>query len=403
MFYRVEIENFFSIRHRQVLDLRVPASVPKGTTRLVPCGLGSEERAPKVVVVFGPNGSGKSTLLRALSFVCWFLHGSYALPPGARLPHQPFNSRVAATAPTRLALQFSGPDLAATTGQTPQVECPYRYEVVLGNWENTQVLRERIDYWPTATGRKTRLVERDGNGKIRAGRVFRISGYLSLTKKILRNNASIISTLAELDHPLATMIRDAARAVNSTVPVYRTDTDSGDVNRAYVERPELIGELNRIIRGAGVGVKSVELQDSDTGPQLVFRHEGLRQPVPSAYEGHGARRLATLFPLVHDTLRYGNVAFIDELDLSIHPKLLAYIVDWFRDPRRNPRLVQLWMTCHNATLLEALSKDEIVLCDRNLFGETSVFGLNNIKSVRRDDNYYKKYLAGVYGAIPKVG
>ncbi len=403
MFYRVEIENFFSIRHRQVLDLRVPASVPQGTTRLVPCGLGSDERAPKVVVVFGPNGSGKSTLLRALSFVCWFIHGSFALPQGVRLPHQPFNSRVSAAAPTRLAIQFSGPDLSETGGQQTSAECPYRYEVVLGNWESAQVLRETIVYWPRATGRKTRLVERDGNGRTKAGRAFGIAGYMNPLGKILRDNASIISTLAELRHPLALMIRDAARAVNTTVSLDGTDIGPSDVTRAYVEHPELIGALNRVIAAVGVGVRSVEVQDTGEGPQLVFRHEGLRQPVSCAFEGRGARRLARLFPLIHDTLRNGNVAFIDGLDFSMHPKMLAYIVDWFRDPRRNPRLVQLWMTCHNATLLETLSKDEIVLCDRNLFGESTIFCLNGVKSVRRDDNYYKKYLAGVYGGIPRVG
>ena len=91
MIYKIEIENFHSIRTRQVLDLRAPANAPNDTRRLAPCWQGSRERAPKVVAVFGANGSGKSNLLRALSFVCWFVGSSFALAPSARIPHEPFN------------------------------------------------------------------------------------------------------------------------------------------------------------------------------------------------------------------------------------------------------------------------------------------------------------------------
>ena len=91
MIFKIEIENFYSIRARQVLDLRAPANAPNDTRRLAPCWQGSRERAPKVVAVFGANGSGKSNLLRALSFVSWFVGSSFTLAANARIPHEPFN------------------------------------------------------------------------------------------------------------------------------------------------------------------------------------------------------------------------------------------------------------------------------------------------------------------------
>ena len=36
-------------------------------------------------------------------------------------------------------------------------------------------------------------------------------------------------------------------------------------------------------------------------------------------------------------------------------------------------------------------------------GRTEVYGLKDIAGVRRVDNYYKKYLGGVFGAIPNIG
>ena len=100
MFFNVEIENFYSIRDLQILDLRVPANAPRNSHRLANCWRGSTERAPKVVAVFGANGSGKSNLLRALSFAAWFVGSSFSLAPGGRIPLKPFNDEVSSKRPT---------------------------------------------------------------------------------------------------------------------------------------------------------------------------------------------------------------------------------------------------------------------------------------------------------------
>jgi predicted ATPase len=97
------------------------------------------------------------------------------------------------------------------------------------------------------------------------------------------------------------------------------------------------------------------------------------------------------------------VAIIDELDNSIHPLLLPEIVRWFYDPQKNPYGAQLWMTCQAASLLEELQKEEVFFCEKNLQGQSQVYALTDVQAVRRSDNLYKKYLGGVYGAVPKVG
>ena len=47
MIYRLEIDNFYSIRERQVIDLTVGRKVPDEPGRLVRIHDGSEERAPR--------------------------------------------------------------------------------------------------------------------------------------------------------------------------------------------------------------------------------------------------------------------------------------------------------------------------------------------------------------------
>ncbi|MDP3525582.1 MAG: AAA family ATPase, partial [Hoeflea sp.] len=73
MIYKLEIENFYSVRERQVIDLTVGKKVPEEPGRLVPIHDGSEERAPRLIAIYGANASGKSNVLRAITFLSWFV------------------------------------------------------------------------------------------------------------------------------------------------------------------------------------------------------------------------------------------------------------------------------------------------------------------------------------------
>ena len=76
MLYKLEIDNFFSIRDPQVLDLSVNGQVPDPESRFAPIFAGSDVRAPKVVVLYGANASGKTTVLRALEFIVTMIRDS---------------------------------------------------------------------------------------------------------------------------------------------------------------------------------------------------------------------------------------------------------------------------------------------------------------------------------------
>ena len=138
-------------------------------------------------------------------------------------------------------------------------------------------------------------------------------------------------------------------------------------------------------------------------PEVSFVHHGLASPLGIAGESHGTRQFFTIFPLIYAALNSGGVAIIDELDTAIHPLLLPEIIRWFYSPERNPKDAQLWLTCQHSSLLGELSKEEIFFCQKDGTGCTSVFGLRDIKPVRRSENYIKKYLSGEYGAVPHIG
>jgi len=53
-----------------------------------------------------------------------------------------------------------------------------------------------------------------------------------------------------------------------------------------------------------------------------------------------------------EALGSGDVLLVDELDTSLHPHLVAKVIDLFQDPRKNPKCAQLVFNAHDATILE---------------------------------------------------
>jgi AAA15 family ATPase/GTPase len=61
MLYKLEVENFFSIRDLHALDLTVDGKVPDPEGRNAHIFEGSNVRAPKDVALYGANASGKTS------------------------------------------------------------------------------------------------------------------------------------------------------------------------------------------------------------------------------------------------------------------------------------------------------------------------------------------------------
>jgi uncharacterized protein len=125
--------------------------------------------------------------------------------------------------------------------------------------------------------------------------------------------------------------------------------------------------------------------------------------MPLLLDSHGTRSFIRISPLLLLALQSRGIAIIDELDVSIHPLILPEIVRWFCDSDRNPSDGQLWTSCHSASLLDDLSKEEVVFCEKDKNGRSRIHSLMDIGSVRRSDNLYKKYLGDTYGAVPQIG
>lgn len=406
MLYRLEIENFYSIRDLQILDLRIPRGVAEYPERFAPVFDGVIERVPKVVAIFGANGSGKSTVLKALAFISWFLKHSFQNT--SSLPCERFNDEASANAPIRLAVELGGSmDLISSAESSTKFKekfATYRYELELHPVEGAinTVGREALLQRPNGQGRWIRVFERQGENTILGSKAFPLTGFSKVIDKV-RRNASVVATLALFEHQPAMALLRSAEAVLGNILIDRTDPTDIDAIQFLAVNPSILEALNRELKRIDVGVEQMEIVATATGPAALFKHEGLHFEMPWSLESQGTRSFIRLFPFLLLALQRGGIAVMDELDQSIHPLILPEITRWFYDPIRNPHNAQLWMSCHSATLLDDLAKEEVVFCEKDHRGRSRVFSLMDVQAVRRVDNLYKKYLGGTYGAVPQIG
>ena len=134
MLYKLEVENFFSIRDPQVLDLSVDGKVPDLEGRYAPIFDGADVRVPKVVALYGANASGKTTVLRALEFLVSMIRDSVQRTTGFSGCER-FNDEESCERPIRLAIELGGvmnltPEIMkrAQAGETV-AQGVYRYEL----------------------------------------------------------------------------------------------------------------------------------------------------------------------------------------------------------------------------------------------------------------------------------
>jgi hypothetical protein len=407
MIHRLEIENFYSIRETQVIDLRIGAKVPDEEGRFATVNDGSGERVPKTVALFGANASGKSNVLKALAFLRWFLVDSVKEAPGAMFPYLPFADTKGASATTRIKVDFDWFHDLSNTNLREMEGQPYgrySYEVSLHNivGEGGKVLSEVLRSQP-ATGKSKKIFERTPSGKVQTNVKFSMKKFSQILAK-LRMNASLTSTLAQFagDFPISLFLVWAKR-IPSDIFLDRIDLPDASMVQYYAANPKIMVHLNEVIHRVDLGLHSMSLIQLPSGLEAMFAHNGLDRPLAFQQESEGTKNFIKVFPFIKEALIVGGIAVIDELDSTIHPALLPEILRWFHDPKENPHNAQLWMSGHSASLLEELKKEEIFFTEKDQQGCTKIYGLSDIESVRRSDNFYQKYLGGVYGAVPRIG
>jgi hypothetical protein len=401
MIRHFEFGNFCSYRETAAISFAASAGVDTDHS-FAPSLRG--DQVALLMGVFGANASGKTNLLKGLVFLSFFLRHSYQrLGEKDSIPVDGF-FHLGGQTPVSLKLEFEG------NGEV------YRYECEL---LTSAVVSEKLSQLHLDTGYFRTLLARNADGKITA-RDFDVDRAAISRLLKDRPNASMFAAglltgskeIARIDRALGVIETNVDRTGKQAMVVQNELQSLVEAAEYFDSNPHLRESLEERLNASDLGIsgfliKDLVVFDPDKNREQEVRFPFVRHRVdggdvefPLALESSGTKRLFLVLRRFFPVLTDGGIAVIDEMESDMHPHLIPALLDLFTDPELNPKRAQLLFTCHHVEILNRLAKEQIVLVEKDANCVSHAKRLSDIPRVRREENFFSRYNAGYYGAIP---
>jgi hypothetical protein len=404
MIHSFSCKNFYSFKELTKIDFTVNEQAPKNDGYF---NGALDTRLSKIETVIGPNASGKTNLLKILPFLKWLIIGSFNAVPNAPLPIKPFLFGSKENKSTELSVTFE------IKGDI------YIYQFILND---KRIVSEELKV-------KNKTAEKVTAKKIFSRQWSEDSGKYELEDKkfnlpkgfsnSLRDNASIISVASRFNHKESLKIFNFWQSVETNVieAGWIGDHLLPNANKQLIEAFDFFSEkenyqikkeAEKLLSQFDLGLDSFEIKKEkkedglSINVRMAHSFGNEKEYIPMQYESSGTKQLFVLLKTILLVLANGGVAVLDEFDVNLHPEIVLSLFDLFVQPETNPKNAQLLFSSHSHQVLSKLDKYQIVLTEKNEKGESEAWRLDDVTGVRADDNYYSKYIAGAYGAVPKL-
>lgn len=360
----------------------------------------------KSAAVYGTNASGKSNLFKILTLVVLMLRSSNSVDINAKLPLIPFKfDKGSVNKPSEFEIKFI------------LDETRYVYGFIA---DKDKIYDEYLYYYPN--GRETKIFDRTNINEY---------SYTQKDEKILREietknaqNKFFLATATNwnfdktkaaynfLTNGIGTcnnleILKNMAYKMYETNPDYlkdfaidflqKADFNIEDYQISQIDVPgEFLTAIPEFI--------TKTLPDKPKAYQVLFKHKNSDNYLSIDEESLGTQMIFAFIPFLADSLKNKKVLIIDELDKSLHPFLVQYIVEIFNDAEINKNGSQLIFNTHDTNLLDLniLRRDQIWFTEKNSeTGESDLYSLSDF-SVRKQENVEKGYMLGRYGAVPFI-
>ncbi|MDD2657058.1 MAG: ATP-binding protein [Candidatus Pacebacteria bacterium] len=401
MIHKISFSNFFSFMDEVSIDFVVDNHAPD-TNAYFTDSFGN--RISKIMTVVGGNASGKTNLLRSVAFLRWFIADSFTdLEPTQKISekdiYQPF-----------LFCEQSGPSTFEITFAIEKEI--YKYNLSLNNervLNEVLSIKKETNYW-------NKIFTRNYDDQRKEYSVnFAKLDLPSDFEKLVRPNSSVLSSAKQINNPHAVKIVNYFSSIQSSFDEMGAPNKNAyqalyKAAEFYHNKPEIRDKVEKILKSFDLGISKFEIQKfkraDNTEVHLPLSYHKRIDSEKEAMllmneESGGTRNLFLLLKDIFAALETGNIVIFDELDNNLHPLMVPEIINLFRSVNHNPHNAQLFFSSHNVQILNELDKQQIVLVekDKNI---SDAWKLSDIEGVRPGENYYTKYLAGVYGGIPRL-
>ena len=406
-------KNFMSIKDEARLSLVARRSSDRRETHLVTPEQhhGITDPLVRSTAIYGPNASGKTNLLIALSVMKTTVTSSFQAHD--ELPMVPF-----AFDPALRSKPSDFEIVLILDGIRYQYGFSATSKAVVDEW---------LFAWPR--GRVQLWFERSEED-YEFGQKLR--GPKDTWKKATRNDALFLSTAVALNSKQLKPIYDwflenlhigpsGEWGAGLTVGCCRPDNEAGGIHKEHI-----IDFLNK----ADLSIKDIRVNEREftetqipddfpTSVREVLKREMAGKKISRvnfvhnvgdvqdfeldlSVESDGTQRFFALAGPWLDVLREGSLIAVDELEQSLHPALVRFLIECFHDPALNKNGAQLIFTTHNTSILDqdVFRRDQIWFCERNKAQETQLYPLTQFRPRKKYENLERSYLSGRYGALP---
>lgn len=424
MLLRLRLANHRSIRDEAEFSL-----VSAGLRSASPPGGDWVAATTRVAGIYGANAAGKSTVLDGFRALVTAVRNSATLwSDSPTFPHTPFAFDAGRKRePSTYELDF-------TVGG---VRHSFGYRAT-----GQGVVEEWLYAFPTS--RRRTLYERGGDAGIEFGR--HLPGDNVRIARALQPTQLYLSLAAANKHPVLHGVR---KEIVGRVRFARSEESDRRARLNYVMRllvdEESLREAEALLSLADFGIAGLRLRDVEFPAGMLDTLRRLLAPVgdvdptrngqvdadefieqyrkkfhfvhgtdpddtdhglPIEEESNGTVSWLLLAVPAMQSIKRGGAFVVDEIDSSLHPRLTATLIDFFKQPEVNAQGAQLIFTSHDTSLLgplhgDVLEPDEVWVAEKDGAGATELYSIADFP-VRPQDNLERRYLHGRYGGVPMV-
>ncbi len=354
------------------------------------------------IAIYGANASGKSNISRSLSFMFhWIKNSSSA--NFSKIPFEPFLLRKDNINPTSLEIEFLSNNKTLRYGFS---------------FKSDKIISEKL---VDLSSQKEKIIFNRIEQKIENSSTAKKHGFTKSLLEKTRQTTLLITKAREDNNPYANIVFDFIDRMGVFSP------NNPELREASLnilnERPELKEKVLEFLKSADLWIRDFTIDEIDTPDEIIknlplidelknqFRKSTLITTKHSVrgdkneivdyiqfsldnQESTGTRIIFDLAPLIVASVEDGSPLYIDEFGIHLHPDICNYILKYFKNNQS-----QLIINTHDTSLMNNMSREEIVFIEKNQAEESLISRLSDY-SPRKEAPIEKHYRGGLYGARP---
>ena len=392
MIQELKIKNFKSFRDEVELSFEPSGDDRYNSVVTMPDGV----QLLRFAVVLGANASGKSNLLDAVEFLREFWNNIPATnDDGTNV--QPFLMRKSALSydtEIEIKLYVDGIRYWYQLAVNPEKVCREALFVYLTNRPTKVFCREDVQGVSKLTFNSTVAKLSPAEVDIMTMNCLRNMSVLAVLKKVNIAVPYLDNMRRWIDSRMLPLQSGSLSSLSQGAK--KMIADSEDF-REYLMQFAQEADFNisdiKIQKMAALFGHTVE---GETGSESYV--------LPENCQSTGTKRMVELESLIYTQLKRQAFLCIDEIEASMHPNLMEYILAKFINTPDNQS--QLLVSTHYDPILEDIDdlfgKDSVWFTEKGKDGNTTLFSLVDFKGLNKLSSIHRAYMNGQFGALPNV-